>query len=133
MRIEIDTQHDSHEDIKKVIKMLQHLVGDSQEVFTNDPSAAESQISPIANIFGDASPSPQSTTTSEAAETQAQETAAETPAEASESTGRAEACKEKARYRVLLNLNNFSFLSDINDLCLANHLLYAFCLMNMAA
>ncbi|MBS3096474.1 hypothetical protein J4480_03475 [Candidatus Woesearchaeota archaeon] len=86
MRVTVDTQHDSHEDIKKVIKMLQHLVGDSQEVFTNDPSAAESQISPIANIFGDASPSPQSTTTSEAAETQAQETAAETPAEASEST-----------------------------------------------
>ncbi len=29
MRIEVDTKHDSKEDIKKVIKMLAHLVEDS--------------------------------------------------------------------------------------------------------
>ena len=52
MRITVDTQHDSHEDIKKVIKMLQHLISDAQEVFTNEPSE-ETQTSPIANIFGD--------------------------------------------------------------------------------
>lgn len=51
MRITVDTAHDSHEDIRKVIKMLQHLVGDSQEIFTNQPEVPQS--SPIANIFGD--------------------------------------------------------------------------------
>lgn len=85
MRVTVDTSHDSHEDIKKVIRMLQNLVGDSQEIFTNQPS--EAQASPIANIFGDTSASPQSTTTSEAAETQAQETAGETsPEETPQST-----------------------------------------------
>jgi len=69
MRIEVDTSHDSHEDIKKVIKMLQHLVGDSQEIFTNQPEATEA--SPIANIFGDAAASPETAASSEA--TQAQE------------------------------------------------------------
>ena len=28
MEIKVDTKHDSHDDIKKVIKMLQHIVGD---------------------------------------------------------------------------------------------------------
>jgi len=37
MKISIDTKEDSHEEIKKVIKMLQNLVGDSQEIFTNQP------------------------------------------------------------------------------------------------
>lgn len=74
MRIEVDTSHDSHDDIKKVIKMLQHLVGDSQEVFTNNPQEA---ASPIANIFGDASTSPETATSSETAQetSQTQETA----------------------------------------------------------
>ena len=60
MRIELDTSHDSHDDIKKVIKMLQHLVGDSQEIFTNEPQAA---ASPMANIFGDIAPAASSQTT----------------------------------------------------------------------
>ena len=73
MRIELDTSHDSHDDIKKVIKMLQHLVGDSQEIFTNEPQAA---ASPMANIFGDIAPaaSPQTNETTATAEA-AQETA----------------------------------------------------------
>ena len=76
MKVEVDTSHDSHDDIRKVIKMLQHLVGESQEIFTNNPQEA---ASPIANIFGDVS----SITASGAAETaqetsQAQETAEET-------------------------------------------------------
>ena len=64
MKISIDTKEDSHEEIRKVIKMLQNLVGDSQEVFTNIPSSQET-ISPIANIFGDNS-SLQATTSSDA-------------------------------------------------------------------
>ncbi len=60
MKISIDTKEDTHEDIKKVIKMLQHIVGDSQEIFTNQP-AADSNISPIANIFGDTSSASDST------------------------------------------------------------------------
>lgn len=56
MKVSIDTKEDSHEEIKKVIKMLQNLVGDSQEIFSNEPSvSAPSNESPIANIFGDSS------------------------------------------------------------------------------
>ena len=50
MKISIDTKEDSHEEIRKVIKMLQNLVG-GQEVFTNQPS--QETTSPFANIFGD--------------------------------------------------------------------------------
>ena len=78
MRITVDTSHDSHEDIKKVIKMLQHLVGDSQEIFTNQPEAVQ-EASPIANIFGDVSAQPQATSET------TQETSQETT-ESSEST-----------------------------------------------
>ena len=83
MRIEVDTSHDSHDDIKKVIKMLQHLVGEPQEIFTNSPQEA---ASPMANIFGDMAPIANSETaaTTEAAQEPAQETAE--AAEASEST-----------------------------------------------
>jgi len=56
MKVSIDTKEDSHDEIKKVISMLQNLVGDSQEIFSNDSSVAEaSNSSPIANIFGDIS------------------------------------------------------------------------------
>jgi len=43
MKLTIDTSQDSHEDIRKVIKMLQHLVGEN------------SMISQPANIFEDSS------------------------------------------------------------------------------
>ncbi len=58
MKLTIDTKEDSHEDLRKVISMLQNIVGDSQEVFTNQPGMLPSQTtesSPIANIFGDTS------------------------------------------------------------------------------
>jgi len=35
MQITIDTKHDSHEDLKKVIALLSQLVGKSQKVSTN--------------------------------------------------------------------------------------------------
>ncbi|MBS3159013.1 hypothetical protein J4206_07030 [Candidatus Woesearchaeota archaeon] len=79
MKLSIDTKEDSHDDIKKVIRMLQNIVGDSQEIFTNHPENQENVASPIANIFGDAStPSEAPETTPEAAQ-QAQETAEGTP------------------------------------------------------
>ena len=56
MKISIDTKEDSHEEIKKVISMLQNLVGNSHEIFSNDAAISEPlNSSPIANIFGDVS------------------------------------------------------------------------------
>ncbi|MBI3036084.1 hypothetical protein HYY71_07230 [Candidatus Woesearchaeota archaeon] len=81
MKITVDTSHDSHDDIRKVIKMLQHLVGDSQEIFTNQPSQ-EAGASPVANIFGDVSAFSDTKTASETA----QETQETQKDEASEST-----------------------------------------------
>ena len=63
MKITIDTQHDSHENIKKAIKMLQSVVGG--DVYTNDPdiftepkesattTETEKTETPYVNIFGD--------------------------------------------------------------------------------
>ncbi|MBI2650578.1 hypothetical protein HYX04_04655, partial [Candidatus Woesearchaeota archaeon] len=85
MKISVDTKEDSHDDIRKVIKMLQHLVGDSQEVFTNQPEAAQEMASPIANIFGDTDIPQPSAVTSETTQ-QTQETSAEPQEQASEST-----------------------------------------------
>ncbi|MBW2973437.1 hypothetical protein KY346_03525 [Candidatus Woesearchaeota archaeon] len=47
MKITIDTSQDSHEDIRKAIRLLQGIVG-QQGVYTNAPSR---------NIFDDPSPS----------------------------------------------------------------------------
>lgn len=90
MKISIDTKEDNHEDIRKVIKMLQHIVGDNQEVFTNEPQAAQEATSPFTNIFGDtaqAAPSPDTTSQieSETAETGATDSETQ-QAEASESS-----------------------------------------------
>ncbi|MBI2652387.1 hypothetical protein HYX00_02875 [Candidatus Woesearchaeota archaeon] len=72
MKISIDTKEDSHDEIKKVIKMLQNLVGDSQEIFTNQPisesGSTETTGSPFANIFGDTSPSQDTSTSPETEE-----------------------------------------------------------------
>lgn len=83
MKISVDTKEDSHDDIRKVIKMLQHLVGDNQEIFTNQPEAAQEMASPIANIFGDSSsasetPAADSETAQETQSQAAQEAAEET-------------------------------------------------------
>ncbi len=73
MKISIDTKEDSHEDIRKVVRMLQHLVGDSQEVFTNEPSilvpSQETQSRPLANIFGDSAVPSEAVSNAENADT----------------------------------------------------------------
>ena len=49
MIISVDTKHDSHDDIKKVIAMLRHYVGE-QGIVTNAPSQTTPEAS-IANLF----------------------------------------------------------------------------------
>ena len=80
MKISIDTKEDSHEDIRKIIKMLQNIVGDSHEIFTNQPQTTqETATSPFASIFGD-NTAPQESTNPPQTEQETQ------PEEASEST-----------------------------------------------
>ena len=85
MKISVDTKEDSHDDIKKVIRMLQHLVGDNQEIFTNEPSIAQ-EASPMANIFGDSSSASETPASSEAAEATQESQGTEVSQEAAEET-----------------------------------------------
>jgi hypothetical protein len=60
MKISIDTKEDSHEEIKKVISLLSHLVGHSQDIVTNSPTSfnpepADKGSNPFASMFGDSS------------------------------------------------------------------------------
>ena len=52
MKITIDTKEDSHEEIKKIIKMLSSLVG--EEILTNQGNIFEDKGSDLGNndIFG---------------------------------------------------------------------------------
>ena len=47
MRLSIDTKQDSHEDIRKVIQILRHIVGD-QEIISNTSSNPVNEINPNA-------------------------------------------------------------------------------------
>ena len=63
MKITIDTKQDSHEDIRKIVQLLGHLLGEN--VVTNAPEQQELPAESgtlLADIFGPA--------TSKAAETQ---------------------------------------------------------------
>jgi len=56
MQITIDTKHDSHEDIKKVIRLLSHLINEP-DIKINQPNIFEDKKEPTAaflNMFGDA-------------------------------------------------------------------------------
>ena len=61
MKVTIDTNNDSHENIKRVIKMLQSIVG--EEIMSNSPSLLDMPVdipaqqteSPMMGIFGDTS------------------------------------------------------------------------------
>lgn len=50
IKITIDTKEDSHEEIKKIIRMLSSLVGE-KEVFENKRNIFESKDAPQ-NVFG---------------------------------------------------------------------------------
>ena len=53
MKISIDTKEDSHDEIRKVIKMLQHLVGDaSLSNQSSGPSYGTEATSAFGAIFG---------------------------------------------------------------------------------
>ena len=56
MKIQIDTKEDSHEEIKKVIKMLSSLVG-NHEVMSNQGNIFADESQNNANIFADNSQS----------------------------------------------------------------------------
>lgn len=88
MKVSIDTKEDSHDEIKKVIRMLQNLVGDSEEIFINQPaeSSAQPAENTFTNIFGDASSSQESATSSETQEAKTEEAAEEVQEQTSEST-----------------------------------------------
>ena len=80
MKIAIDTKEDSREDMRKVISLLQHIVGESSngaifsnrssDIFSDSSSGHSSEPSPepsssgsgaFFNMFGDNSPSPPET------------------------------------------------------------------------
>lgn len=53
MQLTIDTQKDSHAEIRKAIRMLMSLVGD-KEVYTNEePKSFAPEQSPAADAFAD--------------------------------------------------------------------------------
>ena len=83
MEIKINTKEDSHDDIRKAIKMLQHIIGDPQETYTNEPQLAQessqSTGSAFNSIFGDTSNSSEASVTPS-------KTSEEQTEEASEST-----------------------------------------------
>jgi len=64
MKISIDTKEDSHEEIRKIIKMLQSLVGENSysnqpNIFADNPPSqtnANSGLSVFGAMFGDDSP-----------------------------------------------------------------------------
>jgi len=62
MKLTIDTKEDSHEDIRKVIKMLQHLV--SEGAYSNQGNLF-SDDSPSNDFFSDVDSSPTEETSSE--------------------------------------------------------------------
>ena len=75
MKISVDTKEDSHDEIKKVIRMLQNLVGDSQEVFTNQPSSEISGSTTedaFTNIFEGSSDATQESSNTEQASQESQ-------------------------------------------------------------
>tara|TARA_Y100000310_G_scaffold344510_1_gene457648 strand:- start:1800 stop:2156 length:357 start_codon:yes stop_codon:yes gene_type:complete len=45
MKITIDTSNDSHDEIRKVVKLLNHLVGDGETVYTNKPERQSDMFS----------------------------------------------------------------------------------------
>jgi len=61
MKITIDTKEDSHEEIKKVIRMLSSLVGDHEiisnqgNLFENKETSETPQSDAFSNMFGDSS------------------------------------------------------------------------------
>ena len=73
MKLTIDTKEDSHEEIRKVIKMLQHLVGESSYSNYNNESSSR-------NIFDDPSPSLSSSESSYGSNNSQEESAAPTNA-----------------------------------------------------
>ena len=89
MKISIDTKEDSNDEIRKVISMLQNILGDSQQIFSNQPVSSDSNSnspSPFANIFGDAADLPSEATQESEISSTPQISKEETAEETSQST-----------------------------------------------
>ncbi len=66
MKITIDTKEDSHEEIKRVIRLLQHMVGEGSAIYTNAPEkqpnifedtqGTQAPTQDLFSMFGDANP-----------------------------------------------------------------------------
>lgn len=52
MKITIDTKEDSHEEIRRVIKMLSSLVGENEIMETRNVFDEQSPTLPEQNVFG---------------------------------------------------------------------------------
>lgn len=63
MKITIDTKEDNHEDIKKVIALLNGMIGNnSASVYSNQPISAPADSTNLMSMFGDDSASAAKTT-----------------------------------------------------------------------
>ncbi len=67
MKITIDTKEDNHEDIKKVIALLNGMIGNSSGIYSNQPTASTPADSTnLMSMFGDESASQPSSTSNTA-------------------------------------------------------------------
>lgn len=65
MKITIDTKEDSHEDIRKVIRLLSHMIGESSSVLSDNPSEpTPAATGAFSNLFSDDTPGPETEETS---------------------------------------------------------------------
>ncbi|MBI4980927.1 hypothetical protein HZC30_05215 [Candidatus Woesearchaeota archaeon] len=60
MKITIDTKEDNHEDIKKVIALLNGMIGNSSGIYSNQPTATPADSTNLMSMFGD-EPAPKAT------------------------------------------------------------------------
>ncbi len=57
MKITIDTKEDNHEDIKKVIALLNGMIGNNSNIYSNQPTSAPADSTNLMSMFGDDSAS----------------------------------------------------------------------------
>ncbi len=77
MKITIDTKEDSHSEIKKMISMLQALVGSTEETYSNrdifsdpSPEVTPSTPEPSSGVFGNLFSDDEKTVAEETTETE---------------------------------------------------------------
>jgi hypothetical protein len=66
MKITIDTKEDNHEDIKKVIALLNGMIGNNSNICSNQPTSTPTDSANLMSMFGD-EPASAAKTTSDTA------------------------------------------------------------------